>query len=400
MTTKTPTWFATPDAKLQINSVAVTPDGQLSVCGTSSEFGSGSFSVCGYDQTGKQLFSTPVTPAHSTQGVFWVAVSNDKRFVAAGGETSKTQGFLTLCSGTTGDVLSQLSVASRVNQLSFDSSGAWLLAAYSTELQLYSTAGIAASPQSLQLSSTVQVPAGMDCYSALISADATWVWCSGINYTTKTGCVQLYAVSNGQLQLKTQFDFAVGVMRVAISADGQFAAAALHDGSCALLQAGSSSPCWHYQPSFASLSVAYAVAVTVTSKGQVVVACGANAASSASAAPAVGGYLYLLAQNQSDLAPAQPSLLWQQGLEYAANPGVSLDTEASVVTATDGKPNEQNGGNNQNESPGNFYLFNAASGELLWQYATTVMNWPMVVTPDAQVALGGSDDGSMYYWKL
>jgi hypothetical protein len=28
------------------------------------------------------------------------------------------------------------------------------------------------------------------------------------------------------------------------------------------------------------------------------------------------------------------------------------------------------------------------------------MNWPMAITPDGAVALGGSDDGSLYYWKL
>jgi WD40 repeat protein len=85
---------------------------------------------------------------------------------------------------------------------------------------------------------------------------------------------------------------------------------------------------------------------------------------------------------------------------YAVNPGVTLDTAATVVSATDGKPDEQNGGNNQKESPGNFYLLDACTGEQLWQYGTELMNWPMALTPDGNTAVGGSDDGSIFYWNL
>ena len=47
-----PSWQQTPQAGLQVNSVAVSPDGQLTVGGTSSEFGSGQFNFYGYDATG------------------------------------------------------------------------------------------------------------------------------------------------------------------------------------------------------------------------------------------------------------------------------------------------------------------------------------------------------------
>ena len=73
----------------------------------------------------------------------------------------------------------------------------------------------------------------------------------------------------------------------------------------------------------------------------------------------------------------------------------SLDNNATYVTATDGKPSDP-----PNESPGNFYLFDVLSGEKLWRYQTSQMNWPMMLAADASAVFGGSDDGAVYYWKL
>ena len=133
-----PSWQQTPQAGLQVNSVAVSPDGQLTVGGTSSEFGSGQFNFYGYDATGSQLWSVPVTAANVTQGIFWVAVSDDKRFAACGGETSKTCGFLCILDASTGTILFQdNNLPARVNQLSFSSDGTLLLADFQHELRLY-----------------------------------------------------------------------------------------------------------------------------------------------------------------------------------------------------------------------------------------------------------------------
>ena len=102
-----PTWQVTPQAGLQVNSVAVSPDGQLTVGGTSSEFGTGQFNFYGFAATGQQLWSVAVTATNVTQGIFWVAVSDDKRFAACGGETSKTCGFLCIVDARNGDILFQ-----------------------------------------------------------------------------------------------------------------------------------------------------------------------------------------------------------------------------------------------------------------------------------------------------
>ncbi|MDZ7868617.1 MAG: hypothetical protein U5L02_05330 [Rheinheimera sp.] len=133
-----PSWQKTPQAGLQVNSVAVSPDGQLTIGGTSSEFGTGQFNFYGYDASGSQLWSVPVTAANVTQGIFWVAVSDDKRFAACGGETSKTCGFICILDASTGSILFQdNNLPARVNQLTFSHDGSLLLADFQHELRLY-----------------------------------------------------------------------------------------------------------------------------------------------------------------------------------------------------------------------------------------------------------------------
>ncbi|MCF6301542.1 MAG: hypothetical protein L3J52_10570, partial [Proteobacteria bacterium] len=77
-------------------------------------------------------------------------------------------------------------------------------------------------------------------------------------------------------------------------------------------------------------------------------------------------------------------------------PGVLMDLNATYVSATDGKPD----GKTISESSGSFYLFSADTGELVWKYDTPMMNWPMMLARDGKSVFGGSDDGSVYYWKL
>lgn len=393
MPSNSPKWTVTPDASLQINSVALSPDGQLAVCGTSSEFGTGAFGLFAYDAEGQLRWQSPLTPPDSQQGVFWVAVSDDKRFAAAGGETGTgtgVTGFLALCRGEDGALLQNLSLPTRVNQVSFNGDGRRLLAALSSSVSLYST-----EKGGLEGLGTYAVPEGMVCNSALLSTDGRIAWLSGIDYTTGLGCVQRLSATDAGLELVHDYPLSVGAMRVAISADGHWCAAAMHDGSCVLLEAFEEAPRWHYAPTFASLSVAYAIAVTRTSEGRIVVACGANAAGK----DPNGGYLYLLESHHSEVPPQEPTLSWYQPLPYAPNPGVCLDAEARFATATDGKPDEQNGGSNAQESPGHFYLFAVEDGRNLWSLETPLMNWPMVITPSGRHILGGSDTGTLYCWE-
>jgi hypothetical protein len=403
-----PTWTATPTPGLQLNSVAVSPDGALALTGTSNEFSTGQFGFYCYNGAGALVWQVPVTGANATQGVFWVAVSANKAYAAAGGESADGVGFLTICRAGDGTVLfSDGDLPGRVNQLSFSDDGRLLLAGFSDALRLYRV-----QPDgTFGLRSIAAVDSQFDCTSALLAADGSRAWLAAINYNTQpyTGLVESIDIKGGLFAIVTRYPLSTGAMRIAVTADGRYAAASLHGGGCALFgadQAGT--PKWTYTPTLPNLSLAYAVGITQTLAGSVVVACGTNQENSEA------GYLYVVdsVPSTSQIAvPAQwtPKLRWTAALEYSANPGVCLDREATRVTATDGKPKEKtpHGAPPRtftditiSESPGNFYLYDGTTGARLWQYPTKIMNWPMAITPDGAVALGGSDDGSLYYWKL
>ncbi len=393
----TPLWIATPDLSLQVNSVALSADGNCCVFGTSNEFGSGQFAVYCYDGAGALRWSSPVGGPASTQGVFWVAASADGRFAAAGGKTGETAGVLTAYRVADGLPLLNVVPAARVNQVVLSGDGSALLAVFDDTVQLYNIAD-GAYVLASQLSF-----AGSFCNSCALSPDGFTAVVSCTIYSdtggASTGQVISLDVTGPQLAVRGAWASPVGVMRVAITATGTYWGAALHDGSCVLFDADHvAAPLWQYSPDLPNLDVAYGFDITETAQGRVVLACGANLY--VSAPPPVpappGGYLYLV-ESVADAGGQAPRFCWGSTLAYSANPGVCLDREARSVTATDGQPGDETPGQ-VSESPGNFYLFDGASGAQLWRYATPVMNWPMAITPDGARAFGGSDDGSVLFW--
>lgn len=386
-----PSWNVTPDPSLQVNSVAVSDDGNCCVFGTSNEFGTGNFSVLCYDGAGNQRWSWPVGAPASTQGVFWVAASADGQFAAAGGETGSAAGFLTAYRVADGVQVLNVASGSRINQVALSGDGSLLLAVSSDTVQLYNYADGAytlASQQSF---------AGSYCNSCALSPDGFNAVVSCTIYSdndgANTGQVISLAIDNGKLAVSGAWASPVAVIRVAIAATGNHWGASLHDGSCALFdQDHVTQPAWRYQPDVQNLGTAYGFDITETAAGRVLLACGANIKATA---PALAtGYLYMV-ESVTDGSTQSPRFCWGSALQYSANPGVSLDREAQFVTATDGEPIDESAGT---ETPGNFYLFDGATGTQQWRYATPLMNWPMAITPDGAHAFGGSDDGGVYFW--
>jgi WD40 repeat protein len=390
--TAAPRWIVTPDPALQINSVALSADAGCCIAGTSNEFSTGNFSVNCYDGAGRLRWQWPFGPAASTQGVFWVAASADGQFAAAGGETaSKNAGLLTAYRIADGVQVLNATTAARINQVALSGDGSALLAVYDDTVALYRYADGAYGCVAQQTFS------GAYCNSCALSPDGftAVVSCTIYNDTSaSTGQVVSLTIAGNALSVSGVWPSPVGVMRVAIAASANYWGAALHDGSCALFgPANVSQPLWQYRPAVANLNVAYGFDITETAAGRVVLACGANLSlPSPLPTPAPpAGYLYLVESRQEGAA-SYPYFCWGSMLQYSANPGVSITREADRVSATDGQPGSAS------ESPGNFYLFDGASGAQLWQYPTPVMNWPMALTPDGAHILGGSDDGSVYCW--
>ena len=71
---------------------------------------------------------------------------------------------------------------------------------------------------------------------------------------------------------------------------------------------------------------------------------------------------------------------------------VSMDKDGDYVAAADGTP--KTGGS------GNFYLFDAAAGAAGWSPATNKMNYPIQIAADGDFAVGGCDDGQVYYFTV
>jgi WD40 repeat protein len=401
--TASPNWTATPDPALQVNSVAISADGNSCLFGTSSEYGSGDFHVYHYDGAGALRGQWPFGPAGSTQGVFWVAVSADGQFAAAGGETaSKQAGLLTAYRLSDGAVLLSEPSAARVSQVALSGDGSLLLAVSGDTVTLYRYTGsayTAAGQQSFAGASCGSCALSPDGFSAVVAC-TIYHDAGNDGAAQATGQVVSLAIVNGVLSVRGIWPTATAVQRVAMAATGNYWGAALHDGSCALLgPANVSAPLWQYRPSLQHLGIAYGIDITETSAGRVVLACAANVPTPPTEplqAPG-GGYLYLV-ESVQDGAAQSPRFCWGSGLQYSGNPGVSLAREADKVTATDGQPIYPLATPPQ-ETPGNFYLFDAASGAPLWRYPTPIMNWPMAITPDGRYALGGSDDGSVYFWQ-
>lgn len=417
-----PSWICNPKPGTQINSTAVSADGSLCILGTSSEYDQGDFGVYAYDQHGTQLWFDS-WGQDIYQGVFWTAISQNGRFAAAGGRTSKTgseQGMLCVYDAATGKVMLQETLPGRVNEVEMSADGSLLVAVVNDQVRLYGYA----YPEFI-LRSTHQL-AGQYCISCGISDDGSHIvvgsYRSYDNPTGPEGMVQVFANNGGSLEPIASPCTSLGkILRVAMVHDGSWWGASTHSGACAAFSTQSSAPdrlAWTFSPPNKNLSVAYAFAICKTPTGQVYAACGANESGQSNGC--VFAMETVLSNNTPNGFEAQ--MLWLNELQYDPNPGVNMDAQAMYITATDGQPifdssnastnkdglmsrvadHEPSSSNNSStqETPGNFYLYQRDTGALLFQYPTSLMNWPMAISSQGNAIFAASDNGFAYYWRL
>lgn len=395
-----PTWQRVLSITEQVNSCALSADGSRVVAGTSQEFGQGQFAVVCFDADGNQRWRQPVGTAEAYQGVFWVAISADGSTVAAGGELADgSDGFLVAFDGSTGASLySQTDLPGRVNQVSLSDDGVTLLACYLNTIALYRRGSTRVFAQV----DTYSVAAHHTIESAMLSGDGTRAVAGSIHYdndvtasavTTIGAVVSARIAPIGGFEDVTTTVFDSGVMRVAITADGSAWGGALHDASCVCFLAGSTSlPAWR-RPSDVPANIAYAFGIAGSASGTVYLAYGVNLVASADPGAPQGAVISLTCDAQA--ATPVPVQRWVMPTRFAVNPGVTLDRAATLVTATDGKPDP---GHETQESAGNFYLFDNVANTVLWSWPTPKMNWPMAIAANGRAIVGASDDGRVYYW--
>ncbi|AZZ93504.1 hypothetical protein ENC22_20800 [Hahella sp. KA22] len=417
-----PNWTLTPTSGLQINTTAISANGAQLITGTSSEYGESSdFAIYSYATDGSApslQWSDPLGD-NVTQGVFWVAVSGNGGYAAAGGQYGSGNGFLrTYNIGVGVSSRQEFSVDSRINEVESSYDGSTIIAVEGANALLLTLNGQSYTDSQTNVSESylrscgvcntgeiVVVGGELDSYSESVEF-ARGRKPAKRAEVSSTGLVILYANQSGTLVEYGRFHTATGVLRVVISADGGYFAASTKNGYVYLFAKPDSpvsglTPLWSYTPSDQSLGLTYALAIANVS-GQVYVGAGGNydgsgATKAASDSPGFG-FAYML-KNAGDSGDYYPQRLWINQLEYCPNPGMNMDANAQYVTSADGEPIFSDSNSSpQEETPGNFYLFNAQTGELYWKYATSLMNWPMSINAEGTAVFAGSDDGSVYYW--
>jgi WD40 repeat protein len=103
--------------------------------------------------------------------------------------------------------------------------------------------------------------------------------------------------------------------------------------------------------------------------------------------------MVVLYRHTGSTTPTDP---WPGNVTTLDGPNnVSIDSAGTYVAVADGTPSQARGG---------FYLFDAANGAPLWvppgNYPTSDMNYHMALSADGTAAVGGSNDGHVYYFAL
>ena len=406
-----PNWSVTPYAGLQVNSTAISDDGQNLITGTSAEYDSSdNFAVYYYKTDGSTatLAWQDSLGQNIQQGVFWVAISGDGNYGAAGGQYGTGKGFLRTYNMATGVSSKQeFPYTSRINEVEISSDGSAIVAVESSNIQFYT---LSASGYTQVATETIQ---GGYMRSCSITPNGQYLVAAGEVYSdsddTKdyrqkdssdgsTGILYLYENVNGALNYLGHYEADYGILRVVMSRDGKYFAASTKEGQVLLFanpitKQDKLFPLWIYTNPDYQLGLSYALAICNTPSGELYIASGGNYVPSSN--PSYG-YSYML-KNVNNT----PQRLWINKLDYCPNPGMNMDANANFVTSADGQPifNDKDSATPPSETQGNFYLFNAQTGSQYWKYTTSLMNWPMTINSGGSAVFAGSDNGTVYYWS-
>ncbi len=396
-----PTWKIAPQAQPRyINSVAVSDDGGTVMGGTFyHSYGSAPAarrsSTVADHATPARLVTTDTFGAYcynaagglrwkdeflAAEGVYWVAVSADGGRAAAGGyySFSPKQGFVYAYDAQTGAKVLDYKTTQRVNQVSLSADGRWLVsAAESVVLFCYETS----SGRYVKTGEyTPDSSASNDVISAEISADgSTIVFC---DYDQHIGLLQNVG---GVLSLAKAYTMPEGYCHMlSLTPDGSAFAAGGLGGVFHLFDVATfrqtGVPTYGFNTG--SADAIYGVGVAADGSLFAGVVNVGSEAGLAYAATVVGG------------APVQ-----RARIETLRNPNsVCLDLARGVMVVADGHPDG---------SPGHFYLIGgivAAPHSMIvatvqWACPTGDMSWPVTIAGGGSAIVGGSDDGSIYYFK-
>lgn len=360
-----------PGAGQYVNSVAISADASVLVAGTYYfNYGTAAHTVAAdqsftvgvfaYSKSNLLLWKDEFS---ASEGVYWVAVSRDEQWAAAGGLELHGQGFISAYNATTGVKLIDYKTSARTNMVALNSNGSWLVAG-ADSLYIFSRTGATwnSVPRIIKC-----IQANDSVISVAISGDGAWVVAG-----TLKGTVMLINNMAGATASQVTWQLPGGSVHwMAMASDGSsFAAGGSDPNVYYFTVAGfqtTQAPAW----TGALTGCTNCRSVAVSDDGTFV---------SAVANKGNAGMVFLFGPSGV--------LKWSHPTQYSPN-STSMDSLGKFVTVAAGYPDG---------SPGAFQYFNSA-GQLLWSYPTSNMSWPMQISANANGIAAASDDSLVYYFS-
>lgn len=382
---KQPDWSTTPGLTTDfINSVAITANGDKVVGGTyyntyetwqDPKLKWGTFGTYCYGQKGNLLWKDEF---QGYVGVYWVDLSRDGAWAVSGGTFSDKpyQGFVRFHDANGGALLNHFQTSVRVNLVAMSDDGSTAVSAANT-LRLFTRQG-----NSYAITDEFKPELdGDSIYTADISADGKRIVCG----TVKTGTISVFDNINGKLvkladwKLPSEAEAdAAGTAYshcIRITPSGKSFATGGSDGRFYLLDVDTLRQTGQPSLTYRSGEKGAIYSVAISDDANTIVGL-ANATNKT-------GVIHCVAREGST-----GRKLWSRPLDRNPN-RVQINKEQNLIAVADGHPLG---------TPGNFYLFDANTGTLRWQYTTQNMSWPIAISRDGQAIVGGSDDSKIYFF--
>jgi WD40 repeat protein len=374
--TRKPTWTHNPlpgSKQLYINSVGISKNAQSAICGnyyydysktanhttSAPTFEVGTFF---YNAKGKLQWKDVF---QATEGVYWVAVSDDADWAASGGLVGHGSGFINAYDASNGKKTLNFTTSARVNRVAMSGNGSCLIAGADSAYFFVRTGSTWSGPQKIPCA------AGDHVVAVDISTDGK---CIALG--TAKGVVMLAKNTAGVLSTPISWPQANGsIYWVQMASDGSGFAVGGDNASVMFFNTSTfhqgGGPEWTTKLT----GCTRCGAVGISGDGKYISAVGNSGKA---------GKVFLFSNGGT-----KAKTLWSAPTLHNPN-STSIDASGTYVTVADGQPDG---------TPGAFYLFDI-TGKPQWRCETSNMSWPMQISQDATGIVAGSDNAKVYYFGL
>ena len=398
-----------PSPRGDFNSVAISADGSKVVGGTIYFNDDGlipleTTGIFAWDGNGTLLWqdTDQVSAIPDWRaGVESVAIAKDGSWSASGGLSEPSKGFVHVYDAA-GNKTSLLTPPRAVTGVALSGDGKYLVAGADV-LYVFQRNGNVWGPPS----ATIANPAGV-VRRVAISDDGQWIATSIDN--GRTSLVRNQLATGGAVTLVGDWKIPVPkkwVQHIAMAGDGSAYAAAGADGKlyyfdiAATVQSGTLTPRWEHSGSGAGSGKTTCRWAAISQDGSHVATAFSFDPNPQQPDTRQRGKVHFL-QNVKNPRPGGKKFkkLWTGNKDTAFSPNaISLGQKSNgayYIGAADG----------MQITKGGFYLFDGANGDSMWgiqphhHFPTTDMNYTVAMSADGTAAVGGSNDGHVYFFVV